>query len=288
MRSALSTLALLRPRTARDALTAMAQTPRPTPIAGGTDLYVTLHAGIGHGETYLDLSRVKPWAAIAADTRGIHIGALVTFLRIRDDRTIRRRLPALAAAAAEVGAWPIQARATIGGNIANASPAGDSLPVLLAHDAVVVLRSATTVREVPFADLFTGYRTLAATPGELIAAVRIPFPARGVRSFFRKVGTRRAQSISKVVFCGTLARDSKGRVTHVRLAFGSMAATTRRARAAEAAFLGRKPAQGLQAACAALAQDLAPIDDIRSEADYRSDVAARLLEQFVRVTTAKR
>jgi CO/xanthine dehydrogenase FAD-binding subunit len=288
MRSPLSTLSLLRPRTEREALAAMAVPTAPRPIAGGTDLYVTLHAGASHGGAYLDLSRIKPWQRIEHDARGVTLGATATFLRMQADAAIRRRLPALAAAAAEVGAWPIQARATIGGNIANASPAGDSLPVLLAHDAVVRLASLRGVREVPFAELLTGYRTLAMEHDELIASVRIPYPARGVRTFFRKVGTRRAQSISKVVFCAAFGFDAKGRTSHVRLAYGSMAATTRRALAAEAAFLGQKPKAALAAAVAALAQDLSPIDDIRSDAAYRVDVAGRLLEQCVRVVGAKR
>jgi CO/xanthine dehydrogenase FAD-binding subunit len=288
MRSPLSSLSLLRPRTEREALAAMTASEAPRPIAGGTDLYVTLHAGASHGSAYLDLSRIKPWQRIEHDARGVTLGATVTFLRIQEDAAIRRRLPALAAAAAEVGAWPIQARATIGGNIANASPAGDSLPVLLAYDAIVHLRSVRGTREVPFAELLTGYRTLAMERDELIAAVRIPDPARGVTTFFRKVGTRRAQSISKVVFCAAFGFDAKGRTSHVRLAYGSMAATTRRAALAEAAFMGQKPAAALEAAVAALAQDLTPIDDVRSDAAYRADIAARLLEQCVRVVAGKR
>jgi len=283
MKSALSTLELLRPRTLDEALKHMITFERPTPLAGGTDLFVYLNAGTQPHGRYLDLSRLAELRQVLVAKSSITIGGGVTFREIREHAEIRRRFPSLAAAAAEVGAWQIQNRATIAGNIANASPAGDSLPVLLAHDATVHVRSVRRAREVAMADLYVGYRKLAIEPDELVTAVTLASPPRRSRGFFRKVGTRRAQSISKVVFAGVLAAKPGGEVTHVRLAFGSMAATPARAKGAEQALLGKRLTAGTVAAArAALEGDFTPIDDVRSEADYRRTVAGNVLEQFLR------
>src|SRR5260221_7450237 len=153
-------------------------------MAGGTDLFVYLNAGTPPGARYLDLGGLRELRSIRAGARGFVIGALATFRQLRDHARLGRRLPSLVAAAAEVGAWQIQNRATLAGNIANASPAGDSLPVLLAHDASVRVRSVRGARAVPFPELYTGYRALAIEPDELITAIEIPFPPAGARAFF--------------------------------------------------------------------------------------------------------
>ena len=286
MRSPISQYTLASPKSLAHALGAMHDSlagGRMVPIAGGTDLFVYLNAGTPPGTRYLNLMGLRELRGVRIGARGVMLGALTTFREIRDHAGLKKRLPSLVAAAAEVGAWQIQNRATIAGNIANASPAGDSLPVLLAHDARVHVRSVRGARVVDFAALYTGYRKLAVEPDELITAVEVPFAAAGVKTFFRKVGTRRAQSISKVVLCGVLGRGRNGAVNHARLAFGSVAPTTLRAAAAEAALLGAKPSgTSAHAALEALAHDIAPIDDIRSTRDYRVTVAANVLAQFLR------
>ena len=140
MRSALSELEVIRPPSLAHALRALkaGNGERPVPLAGGTDLLVYLNAGTPPGRRFLDLWGLGELRGIRAARAGVTIGALTTFREIRAHPVIRKRLPSLAAAAAEIGALQIQNRATLGGNIANASPAGDSLPVLMAHDAVVV------------------------------------------------------------------------------------------------------------------------------------------------------
>jgi CO/xanthine dehydrogenase FAD-binding subunit len=285
MRSALSTLGLERPRTLAAALKALHDSladGRMIPLAGGTDLYVSLNAGTLSARRFLDLTALRELGGIRARRGGITIGALTTFREIRTHPGIRRRFPALAAAASEVGAWQIQSRATIAGNIANASPAGDSLPVLLAHDAVVRARSVRGEREIAFGRLYRGYRDLDLAPDELITAVDLPDAPPGVTAFFRKVGTRRAQSISKVVFCGLAAEGPRGGLGHVRLAFGSVAPVPLRALHAENDLAG--PGAGSAASRReALANDIAPIDDIRSDREYRMTVAGNLIEQFLRV-----
>jgi len=288
MRASLAALEMVRPRNLDAALVALASDPTLRPLAGGTDLFVYLNAGTLPDRRFLDLGALAELRGIRPGRHGVMLGALTTFSEIRRHALLRRRLPALVAAAAEVGGWAIQNRATLGGNIANASPAGDSLPVLLAHDAIVEVRSARGAREIPFAAFHTGYRRLALEPGELIVAVTVPWPGRAVRSFFRKVGTRRAQSISKVVFCGAMGLDRGGRVGHVRLAYGSMAPTPVRALAAESVLMGERPLVVLTAARTALGVQLTPIDDVRSDRDYRMTVAGNLLEQFVRMVVTRR
>ena len=174
----------------------------------------------------------------------------------------------LAAASREIGAVQIQNRGTIGGNIANGSPAGDTLPVLAAADALVELRSIDWTRKVPFASFYTGYRTSVRRPDELITAVEVP-PVEGVH-WFRKVGTRAAQSISQVVMAGV-------RAERPRIALGSVAPTVVRARRTEDALAAGAPVAEAQRI---LQTEISPIDDMRSTAAYRREVAARLLAQF--------
>ncbi|HTM57534.1 MAG TPA: FAD binding domain-containing protein [Candidatus Udaeobacter sp.] len=290
MRAALSQVEVVRPRGLDHALDLLSEPAdrRPTPLAGGTDLFVYLNAGDESRGRFLDLSPLRGLRGIRVVGGTVTIGALATFREIREHAVIRRRLPALSAAAAEVGGWQIQNRATLAGNIANASPAGDSLPVLLALDAVVRVASKRGVRDLPIHRVFTGYRKLAFDPDELIVSIAIPFPSAGTVTFFRKVGTRRAQSISKVVFCGSIAFGrgrgrSGGTPHHVQLAYGSMAAVPLRAEAAEGVLLEGPPsAERARAARLALAEDLTPIDDVRSDRDYRMDVAGNVLDQFLR------
>jgi xanthine dehydrogenase small subunit len=304
MRAALSTLGVARPRDLAHALKllhASLGAGRLVPLAGGTDLFVTLNSGLVPGRSFLDLWGLRELRGVREQGGRLVLGALTTFREIREHPLVRRRYPALAAAAAEIGAWQIQNRGTLGGNIANASPAGDSLPVLLALEAVVHARSVRGLREVPFTTLFRGYRDLALEPDELIAAVSLPDPdppsalragtraGRGTppsraKQFFRKVGTRRAQSISKVVFAGLLRLGRDGRVDLARIALGSVAPVTLRAGRAEQALLGARPSAAAAAAArAALLEDIAPIDDIRSDRGYRRRVSENLLEQFLRV-----
>jgi CO/xanthine dehydrogenase FAD-binding subunit len=291
MRSALSRLEVLRPRRLDEALEALSEAPaerRPAPLAGGTDVFVYLNAGTWTGSRFIDLGGLRELRGVRARRDGLEIGALATFRELGEHAVVRRRFPSLAAAAAEVGGWQIQSRATIAGNIANASPAGDSLPVLLAHDAVVRARSVRGGRDIPFTDFYRGYRVLALEPDEMITSVVLPFPPARATAQFRKVGTRRAQSISKVVFAGLVATDRAGRVAHARLAFGSVAPVPLRARAAEEALMGRAPSRAVaEAAMGALARDLAPIDDIRSTRDYRERVSRNLLALFLRAADAR-
>lgn len=252
------------------------------PLAGGTDLMVQLEADVVEPPAaVLDLWRLDELRGVSTDGYDVCIGALTTYAQLRHSPVISARLPALAHAAATIGAAQIQNRGTIGGNICNASPAGDSLPILLAVDATFELGSINGIRTLPAREFWTGYRQTALRDDELL--VRIRFPVERVRrTRFRKVGTRAAQAISKVVLALSY-RDDDGAWRDVRLALGSVAPTAIRAGATEAVLEGARPREAVaDAAAEALAAEITPIDDVRSTADYRRSVSARVLHRLVR------
>ena len=262
---------LLNPRSLRDALRMLDAEGPLVPMAGCTDLYVALNFGSLKGTSFLNLWELDELRRIGVRGGVLSIGALCTYTEIITSRTAQARIPMLVAAAREVGGPQIQNRGTIGGNIANASPAGDTLPVLATAEATVVVRSVRGERRVPFAGFYSGYRRSVLQADELITAVEIP-AIRG-RQWFRKVGTRAAQAISKVVMAGVDA----GRGEAPRIAIGSVAPTVVRLPGTEAA-LGS--GASLADAKRILLDEIVPIDDVRSTAEYRRRVAANLLENF--------
>ena len=252
------------------------------PIAGGTDLMVQITGELGPPpERVLDLWRLDELRGIALDGDALVLGALTTYTEIRRSTLCAEHVPALVDAAATIGAAQIQNRGTIGGNIVNASPAGDTLPVLLAVDAEIVLGSTAGERTVAANDFWTGYRQTARRAEELVTKVRIPLPGgRQVR--FRKVGTRRAQAISKVVMALAWRPDA-GVWRDVRVALGSVAATPIRARETERVLEGAAPrSETADHAATTIANEIHPIDDVRSTADYRRVVTARVLHRLLR------
>jgi CO/xanthine dehydrogenase FAD-binding subunit len=285
VRGDLRALEVARPKRLSEALALLGEPERPTPLAGGTDLWVALNDGKQPSRRYLDLSRLDELRGMTVSPAGLRLGARTTFTELRRSGTIARRAPVLAAMSATVGAAAIQNRGTLGGSLGNASPASDPAPVLLALDARVELsrRDGRTIsrRFVPLDRYFTGYRTTAAASDELITAIEIPAASlSGWRYAYRKVGTRRAQAISKVVAAvGISTVPRGGACAGARIAWGSVAPTTIRASAAERALVGRRlDVESATAAAAALvSDDLRPIDDLRSTAFYRSTVASRLL-----------
>lgn len=265
------TLTLQRPRSLKAALAMLANEPALTPIAGCTDVLVGLHFGTSDKRQFIDLWSLDELRGITGRPI-LRIGALTTYTEIIASPLVRKRVPMLVAAAREIGGAQIQNRGTLGGNIANASPAGDTLPVLAAADAQIVLRSATSERRVPFTEFYTGYRTSVRRPDELIMAVEIP--AIDGRQWWRKVGTRRAQAISKIMMAGV-------RGPRVRIAVGSVAPTV--VLAVDAAAI-LSEGGSVPDAQAALRREIAPIDDLRSTAAYRLRVAENLLAEFWRDT----
>ncbi len=273
--------AVASPRTLEDALVAL-RSGSYRPIAGGTDLMVQLAAEAGEApDRVLDLWHLTELRGISERGGILSLGALTTYSEIRRSGLVRAKLPALAEAAATIGAAQIQNRGTLGGNAVNASPAGDTLPILLATDSVLVLRSADRERTVAARDFWPAYRKTALAPDELLVRVDIPIPdRREVR--FRKVGTRRAQAISKVVMA-LAYREDGGVWRDVRVALGSVAATPIRASQTEEVLEGAAARSTVaDHAAAVLARELRPIDDVRSTAEYRRAVAARVLHRMLR------
>jgi xanthine dehydrogenase small subunit len=268
IRTGVSSLRLLSARTVEEALALLHEHERLTPLAGCTDVYVGLNAGTFGAREFLDIWRLQELKGIRETDAGLRIGALTTYSEIRQSPLVARWCPMLAEAAGQTGGVQIQNRGTLGGNVGNGSPAGDSLPVLAAMDAVIELRSVAGTRRVAFNEFYSGYRASVRRGDELITAVELP-GVRG-RQWFRKVGTRAAQAISKVVIAAV--RDERPRV-----ALGSVAPTVIRARRTEEVLAA---SGDVMAARAVLLEEVSPIDDVRSTARYRRQVAGNLLVRF--------
>ena len=281
MRSYLPSFALRQARSLDDALTVIAQPPGAwRPFAGGTDLMVQLAAGSLRHQHYVSIWGLPELRRIDVNADDVFLGAAVTFSDVQRHEILRAEFPLLCRAAADTGGVANQNRGTVGGNVANASPAADTPPALLVYDAELELASVRGHRRVPYQRFHTGYKQMDLAPDELIVGVHLPRRAGWIQEY-RKVGARRAQAIAKVCFSGA-ARIEHGRVGEMRLAFGSVAPTVIRATATERVLSGSDLSPAVrEAAVAALAAELAPIDDIRSTARYRSRVALNLLEDFL-------
>jgi CO/xanthine dehydrogenase FAD-binding subunit len=271
-----------RPRTVDQALRWYARHPQALPMAGGTDIMVSWNAGLLNDRTILDLSALASWSRIRVTDTAVRLGALATMMSVQRHAIVQRRLPLLAQACATVGGVQIQNRATLAGNIANASPAGDSFPPLLVYEAKLHLVSAEGRRTIALHDVFAGVKKTTLRNGELIAGIEVPLPGRPARQLFRKVGTRAAQAISKTVAAGLLWMRRDGRVRELRFALGSMAPTARRLAHVEDFLRDRKlTRRTIDEACGLLEHDVAPIDDLRSTRDYRLTVSRNLLRGFL-------
>jgi CO/xanthine dehydrogenase FAD-binding subunit len=282
VRSFLPQFDLRAPANLTDALETLAREPGEwRPFAGGTDLMVLLEAGKLPAGRYLSLWGLSELRGIEVTDDEIVLGALTTYAEVMRSEALQAECPLMCRAAAETGGVATQNRGTIGGNIVNASPAADTPPALLVYDADVDLVSIRGVRRVPYDRFHLGYKHMDLAPDELVQSIRLSRGRGGWLQGWRKVGTRRAQAISKVCFAAAL--DSTGSaVRDIRIAFGSLAPTVVRAAHAEAAIRGRAIThETIAACCDALARDIAPIDDLRSTARYRTRVAGNLLEEFL-------
>ena len=265
-----------------DALETLASEPgRWRPFAGGTDLMVLLEAGKLPAGQYLSLWGLPELRGIEVTDDEIVLGALTTYTEVLRSEALQAECPLMGRAAAETGGVATQNRGTIGGNIVNASPAADTPPALLVYDADLDLVSIRGVRRVSYDRFHLGYKHMDLAPDEIVQSIRLSRGRGGWLHGWRKVGTRRAQAISKVCFAAAL--DLSGTAVHdIRIALGSVAPTVVRAAHAEAAMRGRAiNAETIAASCDALARDIAPIDDLRSTAQYRLRVARNLLEEFL-------
>ena len=282
MRAYVPSYQLISPADLSEALNVLARAEGVwQPFAGGTDLMVLLESGKLPHKNYLNIWNLPELRGIGVTDKQVTLGALTTYTEIQDHETLSAEFPMLCQAASETGGLAIQNRGTIGGNIVNASPAADSPPALLAYNAELELVSAKGSRTISYHSFHTGYKQMNIRPEELLRAVRLPRISEGWAHYYRKVGTRKAQAISKVCFAA-VGRMDADQIAEVRIALGSVAPIPIRCTQTENALRNKKvDAETVKAAQSALTAEIAPIDDLRSTRDYRLRVSLNLLEDFV-------
>jgi CO/xanthine dehydrogenase FAD-binding subunit len=252
-----------------------------TPIAGGTEIMVAYAAGRLNLPKLVSLWGIRELCFINVNADSIAIGAGATFVDLRRHAELCGSWPLLAKAASWIGSIANQSRATLGGNLVNGSPAADSSPALLVYDAEIEMISVCGSRRIPYSEFHSGYKRNVLAQNELVYALHIPRRFSQHKQYLRKVGTRRAMAISKVALAGTGLLDD-GIVSEIRLGAASLAAFPTRLRQTEQVVLGRPIThETIGAARDALLAEAAPIDDIRSTADYRKHVGANLVEEFL-------
>ena len=282
MRGYLADCDIQAPASLAEALAVLAGEPGVwTPMAGGTDLMVVYNTGRLRATRFLDLSRLAELQGIREEATSLSFGALTTYTDLRDCRSVHQHFPNLVKSARVTGALAIQNRGTLGGNIANASPAADTPPSLLAYGAELELISPRGLRRVAYDRFHQGYKRMDLAADELVARIIVPKPTGRGFHYFRKVGTRQAQAIAKVCLAA-YARIEGGAVAELRIGLGSVAPVPVRALNAEAIIIGKSlTALPTEAATEALLGDISPIDDIRATAHYRSVVTRNLLAQML-------
>jgi CO/xanthine dehydrogenase FAD-binding subunit len=282
MRAYVPAYQLISPGSLSEALDVLAQGDGAwRPFAGGTDLMVLFEAGKLPHRNYLNIWNLRELRGIEISNDQVTLGALTTYTEIQTNEILREEFPMLCQAASETGGLAIQNRGTLGGNIVNASPAADSPPALLAYDAELELISNEDSRRIPYHKFHLGYKQMNIRPDELLRAIRLRRSAKARTHYYRKVGTRKAQAISKVCFAATAVMDGN-RIEELRVALGSVAPIPIRCAQTEHALLGKSiDADTLNAARTVIASDIAPIDDVRSTRDYRLRVALNLLTDFL-------
>jgi len=270
------------PGSLTEALSLLANEPDVwKPIAGGTDLMVLLEAGKLPHKRFLSVAKLDDLRGVDVTDADVTLGALTTYAEIQKHPLLQAEFPLLCTAARETGSVATQNRGTLGGNIANASPAADSPPALMIYDAELELVSARGSRWIPYANFHRGYKQMDLRPDELIRNIRLPRLRGGWKQRYHKVGTRRAQAISKVCFAAAI--DLHGRmVRDVRIALGSVAPIPFRAAATENLLRGQTlDSELIRKAGETLAGEIAPIDDFRSTSRYRRRVAKNLVIDFL-------
>jgi CO/xanthine dehydrogenase FAD-binding subunit len=283
MRSNPTQYDLIAPTTLDAVLEILADSPENyTPIAGGTELMVALGAGRLQPRKLISLWNLEELRFIEETTDAIIIGAGSTFTDIRRNPVVAKYLPLLTQSASWTGSIANQNRATIGGNIVNASPAADTPPALLVYDAELTLISSQGERTIPYRDFHLAYKKTALAPGELLHSITILCNLIDYKSYIRKVGTRNAQAISKVALAAIARIDGNNIIEDIRIAAASLREVPTRLYATEQSLIN-KPLipKTIDQARTTLINESKPIDDIRSTAKYRTTIAANLLEEFL-------
>jgi len=281
----ISTIEVYSPKTLPEAYAYLFQlNGRAKLLAGGTDLMVQLHDRVGVAPAYLNIWGLNELRGIADAGDHVRIGALTTYRQIIKSPLVKQFCPILIEASKTVGGAQIQNRGTIGGNIVNASPAGDTLPILAAFEAQLELGSQRGIRVVSFNEFYTGYRQTILAPDELVVAVRLPKPEPNARLFFQKVGSRQALVISKVVLAAQAGVDDKKKIHYIQIGLGSVAPTVIRLRQTEALLQGQTLTnEFIERARQTAMQEVKPITDVRSTEHYRRTIVGNLLIKFLRL-----
>jgi CO/xanthine dehydrogenase FAD-binding subunit len=287
LRASLPSYELVAPRNLDAALEMLAREPGVwRPFAGGTDLMVLLEAGKLPHRKFLSIWKFAELRGIAVSSEFLSVGALSTYTEIQRNEILQHEFPLLCRAASETGSVATQNRGTLGGNIANASPAADSPPALMVYDAEIELISAKGARRVAYRDFHTGYKKMQMRDDELIGRIHLKRMSKRNKEYFRKVGTRRAQAISKICFAAAASVEN-GQINDVRIALGSVAPTVLRGTETEKILGSEKLTSALlKTAQETLGREISPIDDMRSSAVYRRRVAQNLLSEFFDMMSA--
>ena len=275
-----------RPNSVAEALENLAHHPDLVVISGGTDLMIRSALPFAPAGL-LDVFGLDEMVGVKIQRGHIKIGSATTHAALAHDPILNQHIPSLSAASREIGSLQIQNRGTIGGNIANSSPAGDLLPVLLAIDASIILRSCQGERRVPYREFCTSYRKTVMNSDELIVQIEVPVPAESACHYWRKVGTRLAHATSKVMIAGMGQLDDN-RLTVARVGIGAVADRPIRLEAVEELLLsGPLESPMIEKAKNLTLSSIEPIDDFRSSATYRRTVSANLVGSFIKQLLAK-
>lgn len=282
MRSYLPEFEIITPRSFADALDLLTHEVGVwRPFAGGTDLMVLFEAGKLTHKHFINILPFRELKGIEVTNDYVTIGGLTTYTQIQANEILQNEFSMLCHAARETGGIAIQNRGTLAGNIANASPAADSPPALLAYDAEIELISSKGSRWVSYKDFHTEYKETVMQAEELISKIRLPRTTKDWKTYYRKVGTRKAQAISKVCFAGAVKKEN-GKITDARIVYGSVAPVPLRCFETENFLQGKVLDTNLiQDSRFKIQNEITPIDDIRSTALYRKNVSANLLEDFL-------
>jgi len=282
VRAYLPEFEMITPRSLTDALDLLSRDAGVwQPFAGGTDLMVLFESGKLNHKRFINILPFNELRQIEITNEHITIGGLTTYTQVQSNEILQTEFSMLCRAASETGGQAIQNRGTIGGNIANASPAADSPPALLAYNAEVELISSNGSRWVEYKDFHTGYKQSVMRADELISRVRLRRDTGDWKTYYRKVGTRKAQAISKVCFAGAVKLDGN-KIEDVRIAYGSVAPVPLRCVETENFLRGQVLDKTLiQDSRLKIQEEITPIDDIRSTLLYRNNVSANLLEDFL-------
>lgn len=271
------------PESLNETLQILARQPGEWKVfAGGTDLMVVFETGKLAHKKFLNIGHIPELKELLVNEEDVMIGAGCTYRQIQENPVIRQEFPMLVDAAKLTGAVAIQNRGTIGGNIANMSPAADTPPALLAYDADIILLSTKGYRVLAYKYFHQAYKQADLRPNEIIMAVRLKRNQGMTHDYYRKVGTRSAQAISKVCMAATASVNRHGKIEWIHLGLGSVGPIPLRAiRTEHFLFQKELTPELIKEGRKALLAEITPIDDIRSDAVYRREVAGNLLTEFL-------